>query len=226
MFESPIEFSKYPVLFKEIKSSTAYGRTNALINKGKQVKNIVKRHTYPSGNDCRLIKDFLVEVESWKYGMEGDDCKPFYHRYISKNSESVITTAITHIYRSVQKQESDVVVLGHLNRLTGMGSVKEGNDTSTARQKLASSVLRILYPELYGVVDWRVKAVITGAIGSNSSLRKQFDVIDAVEASKMFHFYRIISEKVQQCTGEVVFPGDIESVLFARSLIDYPPRFI
>lgn len=224
MYQIPIELNEFPERFCLLKKTESYKSTKHLIEKGKQIKNIVKRAGYPSGKDCNIVKDFLLDVEDWKYGMEGEDCKKFYHRYIKSNDASFITTSITHIHNAVRREAPDIDVLGHLNRLKGMGSVREGNDTSGARQKLASSVLRLLYPERYGVVDWRVEAVITGATGTNASLRRKFDIIDANKASDMFAYYRTLSTQIFEDTDINLLPGDIESVLFHISLELYPPQ--
>ncbi|HGE6007944.1 TPA: hypothetical protein ACGGSM_003443 [Vibrio cholerae] len=224
MYQTPIELSEFPEIFESIKNTESYKRTSRLIEQGKRVKNIVKRAGYPSGKDCNIVKGFLLDVENWKFGMEGGDCKKFYRRYIESNDASFIITSITHVHNAVRRGDSDIEVLGHLNHLKGMGSVREGNDTSGARQKLASSVLRLLYPERYGVVDWRVEAVITGATGTNSSLRRKFDLIDANKASDMFAYYRSLSTHVFEDTGINLLPGDIESVLFHISLDLYPPQ--
>jgi len=222
MYINLLDSSEYVERLENIKNYDSYKQTKKLIDKGRRVKNIIKKTGFQSGDECALVKEYLLEVEEWKYGMEGDKCDPFYERHLNKNNASYMTTALTNLHKSVVRDESDAKVLSHLNRLKGMGSVREGNDFSQARQKMASSVLRLLYPEKYGVVDWRIAAVINDDTGTNSQLRKKYDVIKAAEASKMFSFYRKISKEVENDTGCIIFPGDIETILFDLSVELYP----
>jgi hypothetical protein len=218
MYINLLDSSEYVERFENIKNYDSYKQTKKLIEKGRRVKNIVKKAGVPSGDECAFVKEYLLEIEEWKYGMEGDKCDSFYERHLNKNDASYMTTALSHLHKSVVRGESDAIALSHLNRLKGMGSVREGNDFSQARQKMASSVLRLLYPEKYGVVDWRIAAVINDDTGTNSQLRKKYDVIKVDEASKMFSFYREISKKVECETGCIILPGDIETILFELSL--------
>ncbi|UAA37871.1 hypothetical protein KIH87_14375 [Paraneptunicella aestuarii] len=225
MYISPIDSQEYVEKFKTLKNSDAYKRTQLLIQKGKQVKNIVKKREFPCGNDLQIVKQFIVDIESWKYGMEIRGCKPFYKRHLASNNASSITNAVTDVCSSVQQNKSDADVLKHLNYLKGMGSINENTDMSKISQKMASAVLRLLYPEKYGVVDWRIAAVLTNSKGSNSKLRDNFKTINASDASEMFELYRIISKQVLNDTGEKISPGDIESVLFDFSFQLYPINY-
>ena len=224
MPEIIIRSEEYLERFEKIQKAESFKATKLLIEKGKRVRNIVKKHTLPTGEQCDFIREFFLEIEEWKYGMEVDNCTPYYQRHVAKNCSASIVIALTKTHRSIARNEPDAVVLSNLNCLKGMGSVKEGADISLTRQKMASSVLRLIYPEKYGVVDWRVAAVVNIETGSNKKLRDKYDVINAEEASKMFELYRQYSAAVYQETGKKILPGDIETVLFHLSLELYPPN--
>ncbi|WP_215396933.1 hypothetical protein [Rheinheimera oceanensis] len=219
-----IKSEEYLERFDKIQKTESFKATKLLVAKGKRVRNIFKKHTLPTGEQCDFIKEFILEIEEWKYGMEADNCNPYYQRHVAKNCAASIVIALTKVHISIARNEPDVVVLSHLNYLKGMGSVKEGANTSSARQKMASSVLRLIYPEKYGVVDWRVAAVVNAEKGSRKKLREKYDVINAELSSEMFELYRQESEAVYRETGKNILPGDIESVLFYLSLELYPPK--
>ena len=213
---------EYLKRFEELKNDDSFQKTKKLIEEGRKVRNIVKKNALPSGDQCDSIKEYFLAIENWKYGMESDDCEPYYERHLNKNCPASIVGALAKVHRSIARSESDKKVLSHLNRLIGMGSVKEGNDNSSARQKMASSVLRLVYPEKYGVVDWRVAAVLFEQNGTGKQFRKKYDVIDAKMAENMFKLYRKYSSNVLDGVGKTILPGDIETILFYLSLERYP----
>jgi len=170
------------------------------------------------------VRQFLIEVEKWKAG-----CLQQRMGNAAKNSDSEIWNAIF----SATQATNDVEMLKAIMKLKGFGSSRD-EKTGQRRAKVATSVLRFLWPEKWGVVDWRVAAML-GFLGKHNwdvekaiteakqskarDFRDTFDIIDEQGASEYMKQYRALSE---QHSINLPRPADIDMATFGLSLFAWP----
>lgn len=178
----------------------------------------------PSQSALSEAKNFLIEVEKWKAG-----CLQQRMGNAAKNSERSIWQAL----QGVANATSDVEAIMSIMQLKGFGSSID-DETGQRRAKVATSVLRFLWPDKWGVVDWRV-AVILGLLQKHNwnvdkvlseakklragDLRDLYDLINEQAACAINGQYRQISQKYPKILPRA---ADVDMALFGISLMAWP----
>lgn len=170
------------------------------------------------------VKNFLIEVEKWKAG-----CLQQRMGNAVKNPAQSIWQAFQGAASSI----SDVQTLLSIMQLKGFGSSVD-DETGQRRAKVATSVLRFLWPDKWGVVDWRV-AVILGLLTKHAwdidqvlseakkrkaeVLRKDYDLINEQAACEINEQYRQISQSHSEFLPRA---ADVDMAIFGISLMAWP----
>lgn len=178
----------------------------------------------PSKSALAQVKSFLLKVEKWKAG-----CLQQRTGNAIKNKEH----SIWHAFLGAVSAATDTEALLSIMELKGFGSSID-DKTGRRRAKVATSVLRFLWPDSWGVVDWRV-AVILGLLGKNNwdvdvvlseaqknkpeDLRDLFKFLDEQAACEMNMEYREISQKYSNILPRA---ADVDMALFGLSLMVWP----
>src|SRR3990172_1169908 len=152
---------------------------------------------HPSPSALTEAKNFLIDVERWKAG-----CLQQRMGNAAQNRDSKIWSA----FQEALSAKSDTEALLSIMQLRGFGSSVD-DATGLRRAKVATSVLRFLWPDKWGVVDWRVAAML-GFLKKNNwdvdkslseaehrradDFREAFDIIDEPGASDYNRQYRDI----------------------------------
>jgi hypothetical protein len=177
----------------------------------------------PSQSSVAQARDFLIAVERWKAG-----CLEERTGNAAKNEGSKIWEALV----AAVTAESDRDKLCSIMVLRGFGSCTNP-ETHQRPAKVATSVLRFLFPELWGVVDWRAAATL-GVLEKNgwdfdramkeaktnraSDLRECFKNIDEDAAIDYEKRYRAITAR----QPELPRAADVDMALFGLSLEAWP----
>jgi len=189
------------------------------------VLELIKQHnTNPPASALKEARQFLTEVEKWKAG-----CLQQRMGNAARNSDAEIWSAIY----AASKSTDDIETLLAIMKLKGFGSSRD-DETGQQRAKVATSVLRFLWPEKWGVVDWRVAAML-GFLKKNNwdvdkavreakyrqakDFRETFDIIDEKGASEYNRQYREI------CTRHATSlprAADVDMAVFGLSLLAWP----
>jgi hypothetical protein len=181
---------------------------------------------HPSPDALSEVKRFLIDVEKWKA-----DCLQQRMGNAVQNGEKVIWGA----FRGALKASSDIERLLSIMELKGFGSSVD-DETGQRRAKIATSVLRFLWPDQWGVVDWRVAAMrslldkhnwnVDAALSESKKhkaqeLRNSFDLLDERSACEMNQRYREISRKHPDSLPRA---ADVDMALFGLSLVAWPMK--
>jgi hypothetical protein len=174
----------------------------------------------PTPHALSEAKRFLIEVEKWKAG-----CLQQRMGRAVQNSEWSIWGA----FQGAVRATSDVEAILSIMRLRGFGAAID-DESGQRRAKVATSVLRFLWPHVWGVVDWRV-AVILGLLNKHSwdvdkalaeakkqkaeELRNLYDIINEQAACEINQQYRQISKRHP---GLLPRAADVDMALFGLSL--------
>lgn len=211
---------------KQYKSaSDYYTLALPLERKGRHVLELIGRYgNAPPVSALNEAREFLIDVERWKAG-----CLKQRMGNASRNSDSQIWSAI----HAAAKSTGDIERLLAIMELKGFGSSRD-DETGQKRAKVATSILRFLWPQEWGVVDWRVAAML-GFLHKNNwdvessideaklhqakDLRDTFDIIDEMGASEYNKQYREISKRH---TSILPRAADIDMALFGLSLLAWP----
>lgn len=115
------------------------------------ILNLLQLHNNtPTPSALSEVRDFLIEVEKWKA-----DCLQQRMGNAAQNSELEIWKA----FQGAVQATSDNKTILSIMELKGFGSSVDV-ETGQRRAKVATSVLRFLWPNKWGVVDWRVVAIL------------------------------------------------------------------
>jgi hypothetical protein len=211
---------------KQYKTTGAYYSWALRLEKeAEHILRLIKQYnTDPPVSSLKEVRQFLIEIEKWKAG-----CLQQRMGSVGRNSDHQIWNAIHAAARSTD----DIETLLAIMELKGFGSSRDG-ETGQKRAKVATSVLRFLWPEKWGVVDWRVAAML-GFLKKNKwdvdrsigeakrhqakDFRETFDIIDEKGASEYNKQYREISK---QHISTLPRPADVDMALFGLSLFAWP----
>jgi len=180
----------------------------------------------PPPSALEEARNFLVDIEKWKAG-----CLQQRMGNAAQNPDRKIWIAIQEALNS----PSDIDTLLAVMQLKGFGSSVD-DVTGQRRAKVATSVLRFLWPATWGVVDWRVAAML-GFLSKNDwdidksiseakhrradDFREVFDIIDEQGADEYNRQYREISRKYQSTLPRA---ADVDMAVFGLSLVAWPMR--
>lgn len=206
-------------------TTTYYTWALRLEKEAVQVLNLIHKYgCSPSKSALQEVHHFLVEIEKWKAG-----CLQQRMGNASKNTDSQIWDAI----HSATKSTNDIQTLLEIMNLKGFGSSRD-DVTGQKRAKVATSVLRFLWPEKWGVIDWRVAAML-GFLKKNKwnvenaldeagqrpakDFREAFNIIDEKGASEYIKEYRKICN---QHISTLPRAADVDMAIFGLSLLAWP----
>lgn len=178
----------------------------------------------PTPSALRAAYDLLLEIEKWKAM-----CLQQRMGNAGQNSEQTIWNA----FRGALHAQNDRDAILSVMQLKGFGSSRD-DETGQRRAKVATSAMRFLLPDRWGVVDWRTAAMLSFLGQSNSDvdqalllakkwtsndLRDAYDVIDENAACTYNQMYR--DRRVTP-----LFPrtADVEMGLFGLSMMVWPFR--
>jgi hypothetical protein len=204
---------------------TYYSLTVPLESQAQKVLGLLNRHgDNPTSSALSEVKRFLVEVEKWKAG-----CLLQRIGNAAENSERSIWQA----FRGAANANSDVETILSIMQLKGFGSSTD-DETGQRRAKVATSVLRFLWPDKWGVVDWRV-AVVLGLLKKHNwnvdkalseakeqraeDMRELYDLMNEQVACEINQEYRRISQKYPKHLPRA---ADVDMALFGISLMAWP----
>ena len=196
--------------------------TERLEKQANDIKMKVHDSLVNAGNeDLTHAKQLLIEIEKWKAMCIGERMGA---------AESNSTELIWESLRGAIMARNDLDALQSVMHLRGFGRA-EDLETGQRRAKVATSVLRFLFPEEWGVVDWRTAAVssildkcmgdvdvfMEAAKSFNAKeLRDTFSIIDELGAIAINKKYRNL-----RCP-EMPRTADVDMALFGLSLKAWP----
>ncbi|EOW9110998.1 hypothetical protein ACN1YD_003385 [Vibrio cholerae] len=194
-----------------VKSSETYLEINKLEKEGAEILELISKYgVNPDYNVLKKAKQFLINVEHWKF-MGLDMYQPNVHRNCALDIWDALIIA--------SESDSDLKQLESLMELSGLGKSvgKDGRRSA----KVATAVLRMLYPEKWGVVDWRVGSILevvdlrtkTINLSKVKNGYRRFKKIDAQQAVDMQLKYRMFSD---------LRASDVDMALFNVSLEIWP----
>lgn len=177
----------------------------------------------PSAGAMAEVKDFLIEIEKWKA-----DCLKDRMGSAASNPEALVWEAFLGAVRA----ENDIDRILSIMDLKGFGSSTDYY-TGQRRAKVASAVLRFLWPGEWGVIDWRIAAMLSllkkhswdvdvamshAKRNKAADLREAFDMMDERTACDINLEYRQISRR----EAGVPRAADVDMALFGLSLKAWP----
>ncbi|HGS5282582.1 TPA: hypothetical protein ACPVXP_002791 [Vibrio parahaemolyticus] len=195
----------------------------ALEERARHVFNLIeKEKEFPTKSTLKICKEFLIDVEKWK--MMSIKCRI---GNAALNCERDIYVA----FRGVLLKTTDKEKLLSIMNLSGFGSSVDIN--FQRRAKAASAVMRFFYPESWGVVDWRLMAILSeckkyswdaasiladSERAESKELRSDFDIITEDMCIWLNQEYRSIVRQSQH----FVRVADIDMALFEYSWLLWP----
>ena len=128
-------------------------------------------------------------------------------------------------------RRTDLEKIRAIMSLKGFGSsVDEG--TGMRRAKVASSVLRFLYPQEWGVVDWRTLAIRSALRRCNGDVNRALEAAGQDDAATMRAHFDLIDEhavcdemlayRQMRTAPPLLRAADIDMALFGLSLSVWP----
>lgn len=137
--------------FLQSQSRSSIDFTDNLEREAQAIKALImEKDNVSSGLDLQRVKDFLVDIQKWKA-----DCRDEQAVNAIRNNPSDIWSALRQAINAIDDKTALLSIMG----LLGFGLSRD-RETGQRRAKRATVVLRFLDPENWGVVDWRVIAVL------------------------------------------------------------------
>ena len=96
--------------------------------------------------DAKQLRDFLIQVGRWKMPRSLES----HQRNVKMNSDK----DIIQVFQSLVQMQLDDERIATCTKLAGFGR-------SEGQTRMASAILRFLWPAKYGVIDWRNWAVLS-----------------------------------------------------------------
>ncbi len=209
--------------FMESLSSRNRAFTRSLETKAQSINSLIRQKgdTSPKSEELRQVTDFLVEIEKWKA-----DCREEQTGNAERNEPDQIWSAL----KQAVNASDDRTALLSIMTLTGFGSARD-RDTGQRRAKRATAVLRFLNPEMWGVVDWRVCAILglykknklniglaiqAGQKYKMNEMARLYDVVDEDAAIDIVRHYR------SWRTPKLPRTVDVELALYGASFLAWP----
>ncbi len=198
-------------------------RTLALEERGREIVRLVQRFgASPDAAAKEFAHRLLVDIEKWKGMCIGE-------RMVNaiQNPPAFVWAAF---YGAVIAN-TDLAKIRAIMGLKGFGaSVDE--ETGMRRAKVASSVLRFLYPDEWGVVDWRTLGIRSALRRCGGDIDRAIEAAGNDDAHTMRKHFELIDEHVvcdearayRQMRREVPLSraADIDMALFGLSLKVWP----
>jgi hypothetical protein len=217
-----MELSDYLQKFLLGLSPSSLSFTNVLELEGQTIKGLINQYgNTPSTIELDRATNFLINIERWKA-----DCREEQTGNAIRNNPREIWVSL----KGAINASDDKDALLSIMRLTGFGAAKDA-ETGQRRAKRATAVLRFLDPDTWGVVDWRVVAILSlykknnlnidGAVQAArkykmNEMAASLDLINedsAIDIVKQYRIWR--NDKLPRTV-------DVELALYGASFIAWP----
>lgn len=196
---------------------------SALESRAAGLIELIKTHNdNPPDFALQQAKDFLIDVEKWKA-----NCLQSRVGNAEKNNSRNIWFALLD---AIRNENNDVLALQSIMQLKGFGSAVD-DETGQRRAKVATSVLRFLWPDRWGVIDWRIAAIL-GLLKKHkqdvdlaisearriraNEMRQVYDLMNEYVASEINKQYRVISSRNPTTMSRA---ADVDMAIFGLSLM-------
>ena len=210
---------------KQYETTPYYSWALCLEKDAKHVLGLIRRYNNnPPEFALKEVHQFLTQIEKWKAGC-------LQQRMGNANRNSHID--IWNVLHAASTSVDDLETLLAIMELKGFGSSYD-DETGQRRAKVATSVLRFLWPIKWGVVDWRVAAIL-GFMKKNNwfveksvneaklqpakEFREVFNIINETAAIEYINQYREISN---QYLTTLPRAADVDMAVFGLSLFAWP----
>lgn len=176
----------------------------------------------PSSTALDEAKSFLIAVEKWKAM-----CLKERMGNAEKNSRELVWQALWGAVEARRDKEALLSIM----HLKGFGATTD-EETGQRRAKVATSVLRFLFPAEWGMVDWRTisilsqldqadgdveRALMQAKQFNPNDLRSVLDVVDEQAAVGEIRKYRALRN-----LPYLPRAADVDMALFGLSLLVWP----
>jgi len=181
---------------------------------GMETLGSVIRTNLSRGNyDPKELKDFLIKIGEWKMPRQ----KESHAVNVNKNTDQ----AIINTFQKLSQATDD---LSRINICTGIA----GFGKTTGQTRMASTILRFIWPEDYGVIDWRNWAVLSNceySFLSNPLLPKKSNgkngLREAMYGASDFVQYVSVLRQLRPCLG-LQNVADVDLALYGYSAKIWP----
>ena len=171
----------------------AWKRTLELEDRGRKMVGLVEQFLdCPDAAAQQFAHKLLIDIEAWK-GM----CMRERMVNAVQNPPASVWAAFYGAVISKTDRDKIRSIMG----LKGFGA-SEDEETGMRRAKVASSVLRFLYPQEWGVVDWRTLAIRSALRRCNDDVDQALKVAGQHDAAAMRALFDVINEDA--VCGEVL----------------------
>jgi hypothetical protein len=185
---------------------------------GEMVRLAEKFGGCPDNAAQQFARQLLIDIEAWK----GMCMRERMVNAIQNPLESVWAA----FYGAVIGK-TDLTKIRAIMVLKGFGG-SEDEETGMRRAKVASSVLRFLYPKEWGVVDWRTLAIRSALRRCNSDVDRALEAARPDDAATMRALFDLIDEhavcdevlayRQMRTAAPLSRAADIDMALFGLSL--------
>jgi hypothetical protein len=198
-------------------------RTLELEERGQEMVRLVEKfRDCPDAAAQQFAHRLLIDIEAWK-GM----CM----RERMVNAVQNTPASVWAAFYGAVISKTDLTKIEAIMGLKGFGqSVDE--ETGMRRAKVASSVLRFLYPMEWGVVDWRTLAIRSALRGCNGDVDRSLEAARGDDATTMRALFDLIDKHVvcgevrayreMRAAAPLSRAADIDMALFGLSLSVWP----
>src|SRR3972149_7137998 len=182
-----MELHDYLYKFQQSLNQNSIDFTHYLEIEGQDVKDLIQQSDdNPSSLELKKVKLFLINIEKWKA-----DCREEQTGNAIRNTPDAIWLAL----KQAIKASDDKTALLSIMELTGFG-VSKDKDTGQRRAKRATAVLRFLYPNNWGVVDWRVVAILGFYTKNQLNIDLALQEAREYRMNEMAQIYDLIDESM------------------------------
>jgi hypothetical protein len=188
------------------------------------VKLIAQHGAQPTALALREVYELLLDIEQWKAM-----CLQQRMGNAGQNSE----LAVWNAFRGALTAQNDRDAILSVMQLKGFGSSRD-DETGQRRAKVATSAMRFLRPDTWGVVDWRTAAMLSFLDQSKDDVDQALLLAKKWKANDLRDAYDVIDENAACAYNQMYrdrraalnFPRtvDVEMALFGLSMMAWPFR--
>ncbi|MFN8579182.1 MAG: hypothetical protein U0354_20320 [Candidatus Sericytochromatia bacterium] len=193
---------------------TFFNLTNELVEKGNNIISYINNKNKKSNEELiknnELIKGFLIQVEDWKIRCKRNIAQ---EGNLSKNNLEDVRECIAS---SIRQIDNDYLALANIMRLIGCANINSIKCANKYSCKMATTILRFLYPDKWGVVDWRTTALfkelkkydydideVTKNVDKQKNVRELYENLPPELAIEVNDYYRFVGKMIGKTPAEV-----------------------
>lgn len=206
-------------------SHSDWQRTLKVEHRAANVVRLIAEHgEQPTASALREAYELLLDIERWKAM-----CLQQRMGNAGQNPEPVVWNA----FRGALNAQTDRDTVLSVMQLKGFGSTRD-DETGQRRAKVATSALRFLLPDGWGVVDWRTAAILSFLESSHGEVDQALRLAKKEKADDLRFAYDMIDENAaceynqmyRDKRATPFFPrtADVEMALFGLSMMAWPFR--